>query len=88
MGLACFAQRLLPDGYRPRDPQKTLLYRIVRDHLKTFLRDAAERDAESRPLPRHVVKAFNDFLGCGILTRGFARLQCAKCRYDLVVPFS
>src|SRR5262245_40227616 len=29
--------------YRPRDPENTLLHAVIREHLETFLREAADR---------------------------------------------
>ena len=40
------AARPLPPEYRPRQPEKTVLYAVVREHLETFLADAP---AATRP---------------------------------------
>jgi hypothetical protein len=48
----------LAPEYRPRRPRATILYAIVRGHLKTFLRHA--RETYSAPLPRFDV----DVLEC------------------------
>ena len=85
MGLPC---RPLVPGYRPRVAHETLYYKLVRDNWPAFLEKARARDREGRGLPHHVIKAFEAFLDCGILTKGFARLRCPGCGYDLVVPFS
>jgi hypothetical protein len=45
--LACAPLR----GYRRRDPEKTLLHRVVRERLETFLAAARERSAHGRGLP-------------------------------------
>jgi len=39
-------------------------------------------------LPRHVEGSFRRFLDCGIVERGFARVVCLSCRYEILVPFS
>lgn len=71
----------------PRDPTKTLLYRIVRDHFETFRTHAATlRDGEG--LPRFVEQEFRDFLRCGCLAGGFARFRCTACGLDRLVVFS
>ena len=36
-------------GYRRREPEKTVLHAVVRDHLETFLEEARERDGEGYP---------------------------------------
>jgi hypothetical protein len=84
---ACRA-RLLPEGYRPREPERTLYYRTIRDNVRTFLAAAAERDPSGRGVPKHVERSFEAFLDCGILSKGFGRVRCSDCGYDLAVPFS
>jgi hypothetical protein len=73
--------------YEPRCPAQGTLYRIVHDHFETFRAQAASvRDGEG--LPRFVEQAFRDFLQCGWLAGGFARLRCDDCGHDRLVPFS
>jgi hypothetical protein len=64
-----------------------VLHTLVRDHLETFLAETAAR-SEGVSLPAFVVKEFRDFLGCGVLARGFARVRCGDCAYERLVPFS
>jgi hypothetical protein len=45
-------------------------------------------EAAQGKLPDHVKRAFEAFLDCGVLSKGFARLRCPECGYDLAVPFS
>jgi len=35
-----------------------------------------------------VEQEFRDFLTCGVLAHGFARLRCADCAFERLVPFS
>jgi hypothetical protein len=74
-------------AYQPRAAEQGVLYTIVRDHLETFLREAAER-AEGAGLPDFVEQEFRDFLTCGILAHGFARVRCGDCAFERLVPFS
>ena len=39
-------------------------------------------------LPPFVEREFRTFLGCGVLARGFARVRCAACAFERLVPFS
>src|SRR5882724_7722066 len=64
-----------------------ILHGLVRDHLETFLRDAAER-TDGTGVPRFVEKELREFLTCGVLARGFARVRCGDCAYERLVPFS
>ena len=79
-----------PETPHPRrqrhEPEKSLLYTIVAEHLETFLAEAAER--HERGLPRYVEREFRAFLDCGILTRGFAVAKCSRCGRSLLVAFS
>jgi hypothetical protein len=78
----------LPRGYRPRHPETTTLYRVIADHVETMLQDARDRSAHGFGLPRHVERSFHRYLDCGVLARGFARVACPSCRYEVLVPFS
>ena len=64
---------LLP-GYVPRSPESTVLHRVVREHLATFLEEARARSGHGFGLPGFVEREFRDYLGCGVLARGFARV--------------
>lgn len=82
------ATRPLPPGYRPRRPATTAFYRVIADHLETMLQDARDRSPHGFGLPRHVERSFRRYLDCGIIERGFARVFCDTCRYEVLVPFS
>ena|SRR6266545_2513898 len=75
-----------PD-YRPRDAEHAVLYRVIAEHLEAFL-EMAKRHADGSPLPGFVEQEFRDFLTCGVLAHGFARLRCADCAVERLVPFS
>lgn len=71
--------------YRRRQPQGTVLYEAVRDHLATLLAEASEM---GRGLPRYVERDFAKYLECGVLAHDFARVQCENCKDELLVAFS
>ena len=77
-----------PHEFRRHEPEKTVLYQVVQEHLNAFLETAEARTGEGRGLPRYVRNAFRNYLECGILAYGFARLRCPGCGYDTVVAFS
>ena len=60
--------------YKPRDPQTTALYEVVRDNLETQY-GAIEDGAIAVRIPKHARKELEAYLGCGLLCRGFARLK-------------
>ncbi len=74
--------------YERRRPEDTVLHEVVREHLSTFLEEARARDPDGRGVPKYVSQALQRYLDCGILQKGFARVRCPKCRFDMLVGFS
>jgi hypothetical protein len=64
---------LLSAGYQPRDAERGVLYRVVDAHLDAFL-NATAHHAEGARLPTFVEQESRDFLTCGVVAYGFARL--------------
>src|SRR6266702_43148 len=73
--------------YEPRDPSRTVLYKVVADHLEIFLA-SLDADPDAKGLPAYVQREFYDYLQCGILAHGFLRLGCDTCQKELLLPFS
>ena len=73
--------------YTPRDPAADVLHRVVREHLQTFLAEAAHR-RDGEGVPRFVEEEFQAFLSCGYLAGGFARFRCVGCQAERLVAFS
>jgi len=44
--------------------------------------------ADSRFLPRHFTREFEDYLACGRLENGFLRVCCQSCSHEHLVAFS
>ena len=61
--------RDMPDAldYQRREPENTVLYRVVQQNLEPFL--ASARD-QGRVVPRFVERELRAYLDCGILARG------------------
>jgi len=74
-------------GYQPRDAEHGVLHRVVDAYLDAFL-DAAAAGVEGVGLPAFIEQEFRDFLTCGVLAHGFARLRCGECAFERLVPFS
>lgn len=66
--------------YERRRPEQTLLHRLVREHLETFLAEVQARAGTG--LPEFVRDEFDAFLECGILAHGFLRVRCADCAHE------
>jgi hypothetical protein len=73
--------------YRPRDPAKTVLYRVVQEHFETYL-SLSNEGWDDNPVPVYVEREFRRYLECGILAHGFARARCPECGHDFLVAFS
>jgi hypothetical protein len=76
----------LAPPYVPRRPTETVLYRVVRESLDTFVAHA--RETYERPLPRYVENELRAYLRCGVFSYGFIRCHCDACGHDLLVAFS
>ena len=63
-------------AYSPRRATATVLYRVLQEHLETFI-ECAESDG--RELPGFVKKELRGFLECGVFGLGFARFECPCC---------
>jgi hypothetical protein len=61
------------------------LHRAVRLHRAAFVAAARRRGLR---VPRLVERELDGVVGCGVLARGFARVRCAACAHELLVPFS
>jgi len=75
--------------YRPRKPRESPLFQLVERHLEQLLRVWPERFARQHgPLRPVVERVLREFLRCGLLEHGFARLWCPECRRSVLVAFS
>jgi len=73
--------------YVRRRPEDTVLHRVVREHLETFLAETRVRGG-GQGLPQFVERELRDFLSCGVLRHGFARFRCSDCAREILVAFS
>jgi len=74
-------------AYEPRDPSHTVLYKVIADHLETFLA-SLDADPDATGLPAYVQREFYDYLQCRILAHGFLRLGCDTCHHEVLLAFS
>lgn len=68
--------------YRPRRPEKTVLFEVIKKNYNTWYKNSEE------PVPAYVDKEFKNYLGCGILAKGFACAHCDNCNKDFLIAFS
>jgi len=75
--------------YRRREPERTTLYQLV-----FHGRDELPRVWEERfqgiygVLRDEVLKAFDAYLNCGLLSHGAARAYCDSCHHSILIAFS
>jgi len=75
--------------YKPRRPRESPLFRLVEQHLEELLRVWPARFVRQHgPLRPVVERVLREFLRCGLLEHGFARLWCSECRRSVLVAFS
>jgi hypothetical protein len=78
-----------PAAYRPRHPERTEFYGLFETHFDRYVQAYEERfEPRSGPLRPVVVRSVEDFLGCGRLQGGFARIRCPKCRAEHLLAYS
>ncbi len=75
-------------SYRPRAPERTLLYRLVAGDLETLRAELGSASAYGTALPRHVERELEGYLRCGVRAHGFCRVLCHRCRLEHLVAFS
>ena len=75
--------------YQPRRPQASPLFRLVQDHLhrlQTVYDECFAREhGPWRPVMGQVAE---QFLACGVLKHGFARIRCDDCAHEYLLAFS
>jgi ribosomal protein S27E len=75
--------------YRPRHPERTVLYRVLFHHFERFLAEYESRFEREygyfRPIVKEVVERYLD---CGNPKCGFARIRCPDCAEERLVMFS
>ncbi len=76
-------------SYRRREPQKSALYKVVSTYREVLPRVWEERcQALYGALRAEITVALDEFLSCGLLSHGAARVYCDNCRHSFFVAFS
>jgi hypothetical protein len=75
--------------YRPRHPERTVLYRVLFHYFDRFLAEYEGRFEKEygffRPIIKEVVERYLD---CGNPPCGFARIRCPDCQAEHLLLFS
>jgi hypothetical protein len=78
-----------PPVYRPHHPEFSVFYQVFENHFDNYVRAYEERfEPNSGPLRRVVLESVEEFLSCGRLQGGFARIRCPDCRSEHLLAFS
>src|SRR5437879_4490881 len=80
----CASAPLAP--WRRRRPEQTALWKIVAGALPAFV--AQLEAATGRGLPAYIDRELSRYIDCGLLERGFCRVQCRACKAEILVAFS
>lgn len=75
--------------YHPRRPEESLLWKLFHNHFESFEKCYEEKFEKKygffRPVIGDVVR---EYLKCGDLTEGFARVRCSDCGNEYLLAFS
>jgi len=75
--------------YRPRSPTRTALYKLLADCFDHFETIYPERFSKSHGFYRPVIsRVVRNYLWCGDLTQGFARVPGPDCHHEYLLAFS
>jgi ribosomal protein S27E len=75
-------------GFLDRRVRDGVVRRAIDKWLKAGVLEDGSVLHHVRPVTTAAERAFRDYLRCGIPAHGFARVRCAACRHEYLVPFS
>lgn len=74
--------------YSPREPRKNYYYRCVEENFEVLERVWDDRYQNTYGYWRsHILDVIYDYLDCGNLHLGFARVKCEDCNKEYLLPF-
>ena len=75
--------------YKCRKPQYSPYYQCIEDNYETFERVYERKYQAKYGYFRSIVsKVVYQYLDCGILHNGFARVKCRACNHEYLLAFS
>ncbi len=75
--------------YRRRKPEYSPYYQCIEDYYEEFKRSYDRNFSQKYGYLRpHIEKVIYQYLDCGILHNGFARLKCRGCGHEKLLAFS
>ena len=75
--------------YHPRDPTESPLWNLLNNHYESFEKNYEEKFKKKYGYFRPVIKdVVEEYLRCGDLKEGFARVRCSDCGHEYLLAFS
>ena len=75
--------------YRRRKPQYGPYYQCIEDYYEEFKRSYDRNFSQKYGYLRpHIEKVIYQYLDCGILHNGFARVKCRACKHEYLLAYS
>jgi len=75
--------------YRRRKPQYGPYYQCIEDYYEQFKRSYDRNFSQKYGYLRpHIEKVIYQYLDCGILHNGFARVKCRACKHEYLLAYS
>jgi ribosomal protein S27E len=75
--------------YHPRTPKSSPLWSLLNSHYERFQQSYVERFEKSYGFFRYVIDdSVYEYLRCGDLKEGFARVRCPDCEHEYLLSFS
>jgi len=75
--------------YHPRTPEDSPLWHLLSDQFDNFLYNYSKKNSKEFGFYRPVItEVVNDYLKCGDLKEGFARVRCPDCCHEFLLAFS
>lgn len=71
--------------YKARRPEEGPVFALIQNNWLKFV---AQAEQTEKSVADYVTKEMEEFLGCGVLARGFLRLRCEGCAFTRLLPFS
>jgi hypothetical protein len=75
--------------YHPRNPEDSVIWKIFNEHFESFEENYDTKFEKKYGYYRPVIgEVVRNYLACGDLKEGFARIKCPTCQHELFLAFS
>ena len=75
--------------YQQRKPQESPLWQLLNEHFHHFISEYENHFQKAHGFFRQIISdVVQNFLQCGDLKQGFARVRCPDCHHEYLLAFS